>query len=56
VTDFINLKIKPVQSLGGAHRDMVYVHVFIGVSARTCMSICVYTIFFLNNSKSVRVN
>jgi hypothetical protein len=46
VTDFINLKIKPVQFLGGAHRDMVYVHVFIGVSARTCMSICVYTIFF----------
>jgi hypothetical protein len=42
VTDFMNLKIKPTQSFRGAYRDRVYVHVFIGVSAR---SICVYTIF-----------
>jgi hypothetical protein len=45
VTDFINLKIKPTQSFGCAHRGRVYTHVFIGVSARTCMSICVCTIF-----------
>jgi hypothetical protein len=32
VTDFVNLKIKPTQSFRGAHRDMVCVLVFIGVS------------------------
>jgi hypothetical protein len=45
VADFVNLKIKPAQSFGGAHRGRVCVHVFIGVSARTCMSICVCTVF-----------
>jgi hypothetical protein len=45
VTDLVNLKIKPAQSFRGAHRDMVCVRVFIGVSARTCMSICVCTVF-----------
>jgi hypothetical protein len=45
VTDFVNLKIKPAQSFEGAHRSRVCVHVFIGVSARMCMSICVYTVF-----------
>jgi hypothetical protein len=45
VTDFINLKIKPAQSFGRAHKGKVCVRVFIGVSARTCMSICVCTVF-----------
>jgi hypothetical protein len=45
VTDFMNLKIKSAQSFGGAHRGRVCVRVFIGVSARTCMSIYVYTVF-----------
>jgi hypothetical protein len=45
VTDFVNLKIKPAQSFEGAHRGRVCVCVFIGVSARTCMSIYVYTVF-----------
>jgi hypothetical protein len=45
VTDFLNLKIKLAQSFGGAHRGSVCVCVFIGVSARTCMSICVCTVF-----------
>jgi hypothetical protein len=40
-TDFVNLKIKPAQSFRGAHRGRVCVRVFIGVSAHTCMSICV---------------
>jgi hypothetical protein len=39
VTDFVNLKFKPTQSLGGAHMSRVCVRVFIGVSAHTCMSI-----------------
>jgi hypothetical protein len=45
VTDFVNLKIKPAQSCGGAHRDRVCACVFIGVSAHTCMSIYVCTVF-----------
>jgi hypothetical protein len=45
VTDFINLKIKPTQSFGVAHRGRVCVRVFIGMSAHTCMSICVCSVF-----------
>jgi hypothetical protein len=37
MTDFMNLKIKPAQSFGGAHRISVYVRVFIEVSDHTCM-------------------
>jgi hypothetical protein len=32
VTDFVNLKIKLTQSFRGAHRDNIYVRVFIKVS------------------------
>jgi hypothetical protein len=28
VIDFVNLKIKPAQSFGGAHRDRIYVCVY----------------------------
>jgi hypothetical protein len=45
VTDFVNFKIKSAQSFGSAHRGRVCVRVFIWVSARTCMSICVCTVF-----------
>jgi hypothetical protein len=45
VTDFMNLKIKPAQSFGGAHRDKVCVCVFIGVNARTCIGIRICTVF-----------
>jgi hypothetical protein len=45
VADFMNFKIKSAQSFGGAHKGRVCVRVFIGVSARTCMSIYVYTVF-----------
>jgi hypothetical protein len=45
VTDFVNLKIKPAQSFEYAHRGSVCVHVFIGVSVHTCMSIYVCTVF-----------
>jgi hypothetical protein len=45
VTDFVNLKIKPAQSFGGVHKGRVCVHVFIGVSAHTCMSFYVCTVF-----------
>jgi hypothetical protein len=45
VTDFVNLKIKLAQSFRCAHRDMVCVYVFIGVNARTCMSIYICAVF-----------
>jgi hypothetical protein len=52
VTDFVNLKIKLAQSFRGAHRGKVCVRVFIGVSARTCMSICVCTVFLKKDMMS----
>jgi hypothetical protein len=45
VTDFMSIKIKPTQSFKGAHSDSMCIRVFIGVSAHTCMSIYVYTVF-----------
>jgi hypothetical protein len=45
MTDFVNLKIKLTQSFRGAHRGSMCVYMFIGVDARTCMSIYVCTVF-----------
>jgi hypothetical protein len=45
VIDFVNLNIKPAQSFGYAHRDRIYVHVFIEMSAHTYTSIYVCTVF-----------
>jgi hypothetical protein len=45
VTDFVNLKIKLVQSFRCVHIDRVCAYIIIGVSAHTYMSICVYTVF-----------
>jgi hypothetical protein len=45
VIDFVNLKIKSAQSFRGAHKGRMCVRVFIGVSARTYMNICAYTMF-----------
>jgi hypothetical protein len=45
MTDFVNLKIKPAQYFGSAHRGRVCVRVFIGVSTHTCMSIYICTVF-----------
>jgi hypothetical protein len=39
VTDFVNLKIKSAHSFGGAHRGMIYMCMFVELSAHTCMSI-----------------
>jgi hypothetical protein len=50
VADFVNFKIKSAQSFKYAHRDMVCVRVFIGMSGRTCMSIYVYIVFLKNIS------
>jgi hypothetical protein len=45
ITDFVNLKIKLTQSFRYAHKNRMYVCVFIMVTAHTCMSICVCTVF-----------
>jgi hypothetical protein len=45
VIDFMNLKIKLIQSFRGAHRNMIYVHVFTWVSTHICMSMYVYMVF-----------
>jgi hypothetical protein len=45
MTDFMNLKIKPTQSFRDAHRGRVCVRVFTYMSAHTCMSIYIYTMF-----------
>jgi hypothetical protein len=50
VTDFMNLKIKPAQSFRCAHKDRVCLCVFIRVSARTCIRICICTVFLKKNS------
>jgi hypothetical protein len=49
VTDFVNLKIKSIQSFRCAHRGRLCVYIFIEVSAYTCINICVYIIFLKNN-------
>jgi hypothetical protein len=49
VTNFVNLKIKPIQSFGGAHRGRVCMRVFIGVSDHMCMSIYIYIVFLKKN-------
>jgi hypothetical protein len=45
MTDFVNLKIKLAQSFKDAHRGRMCIHMFISMSAHTCMNICVYTVF-----------
>jgi hypothetical protein len=45
VTDFVNLKIKLIQSFGDAHKGRMCVYVYIEMSNRICMSICVCTVF-----------
>jgi hypothetical protein len=43
-TDFINLKIKSVQSLRSVHRGRLCLHIFIGICTYMYMSICIYTV------------
>jgi hypothetical protein len=48
VADFVNLTIKPARSFRGAHKGRVCMRMFIRVSARMCMSICICTVFLKN--------
>jgi hypothetical protein len=45
MTNFINLKIKSVQSFKCVHKGMVCVRIFIGINAHTYMSIYICTVF-----------
>jgi hypothetical protein len=45
--DFVNIKIKPIQSFRNTHKGEMYVYVFIKISD---YSICVCTVFLKNNS------
>jgi hypothetical protein len=48
VTDFINLKIKLVQSFEFVHMSKVYMYIFIGVGAHIHMSIYICAVFQKN--------
>jgi hypothetical protein len=45
MTDFINLKIKLVQSFRDNHKDVMRVYIFIGVSAHIYINIYICTVF-----------
>jgi hypothetical protein len=47
IIDFVNLKIKSIQSFRCANRGKVCVRVFVSMSDRMCMSICVYSVFLI---------
>jgi hypothetical protein len=47
--DFMNLKIKSIQSFKRAHRDKIYIYIFIGVN--THIYIYIYTIFIIESSQ-----
>jgi hypothetical protein len=49
VIDFVNFKIKSIQSFEGAHMNRM--HVFIGVSAHTRISMCISTMFLSSGSR-----
>jgi hypothetical protein len=51
VTDFVNLKIEPAQSFGGSHRGKVCVHIFIGMSAHTCIDVWISTFVLCFSTK-----
>jgi hypothetical protein len=55
VTDFVNFNIKLAQSFRCAHKDKMYVYVFIRMSVCTYMSICIYTIFLKREKKCVMI-
>jgi hypothetical protein len=54
--DFVNLEIKLTQYFEGAHRGKVHVHIFIKVSSRMCMNICVFIVFLKKKQHHFRGN
>jgi hypothetical protein len=51
VTDFVNLKIKPTQSFECAHKNMLYVRMFINMNDHMNIIICIYIVFLKTNTK-----
>jgi hypothetical protein len=52
VIDFVNLKIKLIQSFRYVYKDRVCVCVFIKMSVHTYMSTYIYTVFLKKQSSS----
>jgi hypothetical protein len=50
VIDFVDLKIKLIQSFECAHESRIRVRIFIGVNAHTYISIYIYTVFLTQKS------
>jgi hypothetical protein len=53
MTDFMNFKIKPAQSFIDTHKGSVCMRMLICVSAHTCMSIYVCTVFLKKDNDSL---
>jgi hypothetical protein len=51
VTDFMNLKIKSVQSFGYVHRDKLYIHTFIKVNVHIYIYIYKYLCLYCISKK-----
>jgi hypothetical protein len=51
MTDFVNLKIKPTQSFECAHKNMLYVCMFINMNDHMNIIICIYIVFLKTNTK-----
>jgi hypothetical protein len=51
VIDFMNLKIKPTQFFKDAHKNNIYMYIFIKMNTHTYIIICVFTVFLINNNK-----
>jgi hypothetical protein len=52
VTDFVNLKIKSIQSFQCIHKGRMYVHMFIGVFDYIYISIYIFTMFLTKSLAS----
>jgi hypothetical protein len=50
--DFVNFKIKLVQSFRDAHRGMMCIYMFIEVSTHMCISICVCIVFLKKDKRA----
>jgi hypothetical protein len=55
VIDFVNFKIKPVQSFRCAHKSRVCMYMFIKMSTHTYMSIYVCTMFLTQSDTQKKV-
>jgi hypothetical protein len=53
VIDFVNIKIKSIQSFRCTYRDKIYIRIFIGVSTYTYINIYIYIMFVKKEASSI---